>query len=548
MIAAWFVINILQSVFTSMSYDESYYALWGKKLAWGYFDHPPMVALFNLLSSFLFKGNLGVRFITVLAQVATICLIWKIIDDKKPETRNVFLFFIIAASMPMFEVLGFITTPDAPLLLFTALFLFAYKEFLDNDGIINSILLSLSMAGMVYSKYQAVIVILFTVFSNLKLLKNPRFWLAGILALLLLAPHFYWQYSNGFPSFKYHLAYRSDRFKLGYFLEYIPNQLIIFNPFTFGLLIYIMIKSRIRNDFDRSLYFIAAGFIIFFWIMTFRGHVEPHWTVAASVPIIIILYGKAKENSKIRRFVNRYLLGFSLMLVCARIVIVCFPSVAAKADFHGSEKYMYIERLAGNSNVVFPGSFQQPSIYTYYTGRPATAINSVSSRRTQFDVWQMDKEFEGKPAFVCAKVKGLSKEYHIDGKSFYGFHTDAFHTSLRLSIKTVSIGNKAIYPGDTILTKFSLHNPYDFSVDFNDKTFPVSVCACFLMKKTKKVSTAVCYPRITTIKPGETISGTLYVIVPKDIRSGGYNFCFTTRSIFGPSLENEMSTINVARY
>ncbi|MCK9312307.1 MAG: glycosyltransferase family 39 protein, partial [Bacteroidales bacterium] len=134
MLTAWFVMNLLQAVFTGMSNDESYYALWGQRLAWGYFDHPPMVAVFNFLSSLLFCGNLGVRFMTVLAQIGTLWLVWKMIDEKEASNRKVCTFFIISASLVMFAALGFVTTPDAPLLFFSALFLLSYKLFLKSEN------------------------------------------------------------------------------------------------------------------------------------------------------------------------------------------------------------------------------------------------------------------------------------------------------------------------------------------------------------------------------------------------------------------------------
>ena len=98
----------------------------------------------------------------------------------------------------------------------------------------STLLLCLTMVGMVYSKYQASLVIVFVILSNFRLLLKPKFWLAGICALLLLSPHFYWQYSNHFPSFQYHLVDRSNHFQLRFFLEYLPNQLVVFNPFTLG--------------------------------------------------------------------------------------------------------------------------------------------------------------------------------------------------------------------------------------------------------------------------------------------------------------------------
>ena len=51
----WFLINLLQGIFTEIQEDEAYYALFGEHLAWGYYDHPPMVALMTFLSSVLFS-------------------------------------------------------------------------------------------------------------------------------------------------------------------------------------------------------------------------------------------------------------------------------------------------------------------------------------------------------------------------------------------------------------------------------------------------------------------------------------------------------------
>ena len=46
-ICIWFIVNLLQGIFTEIQEDEAYYALYGEHLAWGYFDHPPMVGLFR---------------------------------------------------------------------------------------------------------------------------------------------------------------------------------------------------------------------------------------------------------------------------------------------------------------------------------------------------------------------------------------------------------------------------------------------------------------------------------------------------------------------
>ena len=262
----WLVINLLQGVFTEIHEDEAYYALYGEHLAWGYFDHPPLVGLMTFLSSIFFSGNLGVRFFTIITSCLSLWVIWLIavgrsfdpsalprdlnFSDKPkvaepveaPTTKSVLLFFTIACSIVMFNIYGFVTTPDVGLILFSALFLLVYQCYLAESTWKNTLLMGIMMAGMVYSKYHAFLLLGLIVLSNLKLLKDGKFYVACLVAMVLLTPHILWQVNNDFPSFKYHLMQRSEPFRWSYFLEYLPNQLLIFNPFTFGAVVYVLIR------------------------------------------------------------------------------------------------------------------------------------------------------------------------------------------------------------------------------------------------------------------------------------------------------------------
>ena len=310
----WFVINLLQGIFTEITEDEAYYALYGEHLAWGYFDHPPMVGLMTFLGGLLFSGNLGVRFFTVIATTLSLLVTWKIIGESKPDGRKVLLFFILVFSVLMLNVYGFVTTPDIGLLLFSASFLLVYQKYLEDNSWRHALLLGVLMAAMVYSKYHAFLLLGLVVLSNLKLLKDGKFWVACLLALVLLMPHLLWQYDNGFPSFKYHLVQRGEPFRWSYFFEYLPNQLLIFNPLTFGAAVYVLIKHKPIDRFERSLHFVCIGFFFFFFLMTFRGHVEPHWTIVCSIPIIVLVYRKCLIDDKLKKYVRRFVLP-SLVLI-----------------------------------------------------------------------------------------------------------------------------------------------------------------------------------------------------------------------------------------
>ena len=64
----WWVCNVAQAGLAQLANDEAYYHLFAERLAWGYFDHPPVTALLVWLGERLFGGELGVRFFFTVLQ------------------------------------------------------------------------------------------------------------------------------------------------------------------------------------------------------------------------------------------------------------------------------------------------------------------------------------------------------------------------------------------------------------------------------------------------------------------------------------------------
>ncbi|HPM87106.1 MAG TPA: glycosyltransferase family 39 protein [Bacteroidales bacterium] len=542
----WLIVNLIQAVFTEVLSDEAYYGLFGKYLDWGYYDHPPMVALMTRISSLFFSGNLGIRFMTIILQLGTIILIWKTAGFNKPGRTNVETFFIIAGSISLFSVYGVLTSPDSPLLFFTALFFLAYRNFLKQQNLRSVLLLAISMAGLVYSKYQAVLVVGFVILSNFKLLKMPRFWLSGIIALVILAPHIYWQIDNGFPSFQYHLVARSKGFRWQFFLEYLPYQLAVFNPFTLGAVIYVMIKYRPENPLEKSWYFQIAGFIGFFWIMSFRGHVEPHWTIACSIPVILILSEKCRTDASVLRYTRRFILPSIALLLAIRIIMMTDIRLVRNLAFGGKEKkYKEIEALAKDLPVVFTGAFQRPSLYTFFTGKEAMPISTLYSRQTQFDIWQPEKKYHNKPAFICLNQLRNSQIYVSDTIGFGGFVTDSLQTVNRMKIE-YDLQQVDFSPGDNLTIQFSLHNPYEFDIDFNHVRFPVELSIVFIKRREITIVQAFPVRPVNIIAAGETIDSEVSIKIPA-LQDGKYNFGLSLSNMFGPSMNSRFTKINIRK-
>jgi len=546
MFLIWFLVNLIQATYTEVLSDEAYYWLYGKYLAWGYFDHPPMVALLVKISSLFFNGNLGIRFMTVLLEIFTLLFIWRIIDDQKPDREKVYSFFIIAGSICLFQAYGFFTTPDVPLLFFTAFFLYSYKAYLTDQSWKSVLFLSLSMAGLVYSKYQAALVIGFVVISNTKLLKSYKFWVAGIFALILFIPHMWWQIVNDYPSFKFHLVERSEGFRWHHLLEYLPNQMAVFNPLVLGAVVYIMAKNKPDDLFTRALHFLIIGFIGFFGLTALRGHVEPHWTIACSVAMIILLYNNSSVNPKMFLFIRRWLLPSILLLFAARILLVSNLTFIRTLGFNGKEaKFKFIESVAKDRPVVFPGSFQKPSLYSFFTGREGIAINILSSRKTEFDIWQFEKEYNNKPAFVCGLAKGRSRLYEKDGIRFYAYTTDSLQTINRIGVE-IKPRLKIIHTGDSLSLSIILNNPYPYDINFNHREFPVKICMAFLKDDEVYIFPLILKEPIVIMQSGETLTRTLKTRVPI-LPSGKYSFGVCLQTIIGPAINDSFRIIEIVK-
>ena len=405
----WGMLDLLCALFCEIHADEAYYRLYGQFLDWGYFDHPPIVGLMTAISATLIPAtslmlkNLSVRLVTVLMHVATVYIVWRTVKQS-PITNHPspITFILIAASMPMFCAYGFLTTPDAPLLFFAALFYYAYKRFLAKDEWRMAVLLGVSMAGMLYSKYIAVLVIGLALLGNIRLLRSGKAWTAVGIAAMLMLPHLWWLYSHNFPSFTYHLVSRATAYQALYTWEFIPNQLAVFNPIVWALMLWIGGRQfRYGDAFKRSLGMTVIGMQVFFLIMSFRGHVEPHWTMVSSIPAILLLMDEPISERKGMKVAFGVCAGLVLV---ARIVLMLNVLPAQTGLANKQPFYEQLHEEAKGRPVVFDGSFQAPSLYRFYYGDQAVLVRNLYDRYTQFDLLHLERELMGKPA--CVRRKG----------------------------------------------------------------------------------------------------------------------------------------------
>jgi len=393
------------------------------------------------------------------------------------------------------------------------------------------------MAGLMYSKYHGALIILLTVLANLKLLLNSRFWSAGVIALILYIPHLLWQIENGFPTFQYQMLDRMNPFRLFDFILYWPNQLFAFNPLILSLLLFIFYKKQIWTPFEKTLKFIIIGLFGFFWLFSFTARIEAHWTAAAAIPAIILLYQflRTREQNKI---VFRLIASSVVFLFLLRLVLI-IDILPWHMEFLGQKKWVaQIEKEAGNLPVVFMNSYQKASVYSFYTGKESFSLNTIYYRQNQFDLWKPEINFNGKPTAIVFEPSPFIKSNNVlTSIDKYVMIKDTFYGYQQLKINFSMSEGDAFKPGEMISLPIIISNPYSYTVHFNRPGEELSFSALFLHNKEWQSAVAHSDIPLQSLAPGESKSMNLKFNVPQ-LADDTYQFGICLRTPTFPEAFN----------
>jgi hypothetical protein len=535
--------------------DEAYYWMYSKYLAWGYFDHPPMIALMIKIGYAFFHNELGVRLMVVLSQLVALSVIWLLTDNElRAKKENILLFFMLVAIIPVFTLYGFISTPDAPLILFATIFLLAYKRFLEEEAWQNTFFLGFSIAALAYSKYHGGLLLVLVILSNLKLLKSPRFYIAGFLALLLFLPHLFWQYSNGFPSVKYHLFERVSAFNFRHVPDYLGGQFLFSNPFTFPVLIWIMIKIRAKNLFEKALYYVIIGFFGFFFISSFRYRVEPQWTAVVCIPMVIILFNNISYKPWIHGYVKWVTIILFPLFLFARsgAAFDYLPVSFLKKEFHNKKHWVRdINSIAGDRPVVFTGSYQRAAVYTFYTGEFAFTQDYWAYRKTQYDLWNFEEQIHGKnvlfvPHDFSNDYKTMLTRHIISGgdsvfvKDFKNFQ------SLQRECVILNENHYSFSLTGSNTIHLKIFNPYPYVIEFRHEEMPVVFQVAFIRNGNIEVKKKLVFPEnISKLDAGKTISVDCQFTI-ENLKPGNYKVgIFSETGILYETMNSQLKEATV---
>ena len=290
--------------------DETYYWDWSRRLAGGYFDHPPMIAVLIRAGTAL-AGLFGipptplvVRLFPVLAG-GLAALAAAATARRIAGARAAVVAATAFAIMPLAAAGLVLATPDPALLAFEAVAVYLVVRALQSPVRSRASLGWWAAAGVFVglsftSKYTALLLpltvaIAVVVRPSLRArLREPGPYVACILATLVFAPVLHWNATHDWVSFRFQIEHGLGRPRgsaLKRELDLIGGQLGLVTPVLFVLIALAVWRAlrRPKDDAHFVLAVVAAGSWVFFVYSAMRRHVEANWPAPSYIAGVALL-------------------------------------------------------------------------------------------------------------------------------------------------------------------------------------------------------------------------------------------------------------------
>jgi len=323
---------------------EAYYWEWSKDLAWGYFDHPPMIAyVINFFTMLGGDSEFYIRLGALTLSILTTLVLYLLAKDMFGRKTALVVCGMIQI-MPFFAAGGILSVPDAPLAFFWILTVY----FVNRATIFNNHTLwyaagaSLGLALM--SKYHAILLVP-CVFIYLVFSKNMRVWLvrkepylALVVGFLVFLPNLYWNIEHQATTFRFLLVERHGAIEVSikWVLNFVAGFLLFMSP-LFALLVMRLIprlwRAALKKPDDRYLLLLSTSLtpIIFFGLFSPFMNVGAHWVAIGYTTLCLAVVSLLMETRPSNG--RPYLLqGFPLASVAFSLVlVVCVHIIAVFA-------------------------------------------------------------------------------------------------------------------------------------------------------------------------------------------------------------------------
>jgi 4-amino-4-deoxy-L-arabinose transferase-like glycosyltransferase len=282
--------------------DEAYYWEWSRRLALGYYDHPPAIAYLIRAGTEIFGPTaFGIRFVPVLANLGG-GLVLLLIARRLGGTRAGLDAALLVLSLPIIAAWLILATPDCPLFLANGLALYTSVRALEaapgsRPALAWWLASGAALGFGLLSKLLAILLPFGIVVALLarpdlrRRLAEPGPYLACLLAALIVLPT-----ALGNPSAPLDFQLRhglgaSRGSPLLRELDFVSGQAAIAGGILFVLLAIAVVRS-LRRSAEPLRFVLAVAALLtvgIFAVSSLRHRVEANWPLPAYMPAVVLL-------------------------------------------------------------------------------------------------------------------------------------------------------------------------------------------------------------------------------------------------------------------
>ena len=313
---------VVQQLGITLYIDEAQYWTWAQHLDWGYFSKPPGIAGLIAISTGLFgDGILGVKALAMLCYPLAAAACWAI-ANRLYDARTAFWSALAVLTLPMFSWLGLFVSTDALLTLFWSLALLAYLRALDSDTWADWLLLGVVCGLGLLSKYTMAAwlgaAFLHLIAFHRSRLISAKPWAAAALALLILSPNIYWNFSHDFPTLRHTADITVNKKAGGGFAalgEFWAAQWISFGPILGSVffILLVQVKKSWCDERSRLLLWFTLPLWAIVSAQAMKSSANANWAAPAFAPAAIAIVAWLLQREKKRLLIIA--LGLNLLLV-----------------------------------------------------------------------------------------------------------------------------------------------------------------------------------------------------------------------------------------
>ena len=299
--SAYFFIWLAVSLGVGIHPDVLDHWGWSQKLAFGYANNPPMIAyLMRAFSLFIDDNIWSIRLGGVSNTLAIfVAAYWA--AKGFLTTREANFYLLILAANIYYSLLTQFWTIEQPYIFFLFLTFGSFGRYIRNKKNKWIFATSIFFALGVLSKYIIglffITVVIWLIFDkeHRKLLINPYLYLAIFVGILILLPHFYWNYQRDWITIKFVVNKGINQELSWNNLWKIQFSHLFFYSIFFSLPAWLVIFFHKKfSFFNKSTFsFIALHSIIpiiVFSYSSFRGKIaDPNWMAASYISLFLLL-------------------------------------------------------------------------------------------------------------------------------------------------------------------------------------------------------------------------------------------------------------------